>query len=96
MPRPADRDPDGGGVIADLDLPPASPAERVAVEHVVWAATQGQRPRDILASVGLASVGVTVGTWREPDWHDAVALLAVLWDRLPAGRAGRAGRGRVG
>lgn len=60
-------------------IPPDDVAERVAAEHVVWAATQGLRPADILASVGAAPP-----PWRDPDWHDAVAVLADLWRVLAA------------
>lgn len=67
-----------------------SEADRVAVEHVIWAATQGLRPREILASVGRA--------WREdrePDWHDAVQGVAVAWLLLPRGVTAGGEKGRA-
>lgn len=50
-------------------------ADRIAIEHVIWAATAGQRPIDILASIGA--------DWPadapEPDWHGAVEAVARAW-----------------
>lgn len=66
-------------MIPPAPIPLADQAERVAAEHVVWAATQGLRPADILAGVGAAPP-----PWRAPDWHDAVAVLADLWRGLTA------------
>lgn len=72
--------------IPPAPIPPADQAERVAAEHVVWAATQGLRPADILASIGAPPP-----LWRAADWHDAAAALADLWRRLTAEeRAGAA------
>lgn len=46
----------------------------IAIEHVLWAATQGISTRELVRSIGLR--------WpetREPSWHDAVQ--ALIWKR---------------
>lgn len=58
--------------------PVSTEADRVAVEQAVWAACEGWTPRQVMASVGT--------DWparKEPDWHDAVMVLAMAWRRLP-------------
>ncbi len=52
-------------------------AQRIAIEHVLWAAGQRLSPRTVLLSVGI--------DWplrSEPTWHDAARALAIAWRRL--------------
>lgn len=46
----------------------------IAIEHVLWAATQGLSTRELVRSIGIR--------WpdgKDPSWHDAVQ--ALIWRR---------------
>jgi hypothetical protein len=51
-------------------------AERIAAEHVVWAAGAGVTARQVIEGVGQR--------WprdRVPDWHDVALVIAIAWRR---------------
>lgn len=48
----------------------------VAVEHVSWCRSRGDKPVDILASIDLIS------PTHKPTWDDAVWAVASEWQRI--------------
>lgn len=55
-------------------------APRIAREHVLWAASQRIRPRELLNLVGI--------NWPErsdPNWHDCVNCIAHAWRQIQRG-----------
>lgn len=52
-------------------------ADAVAIEHVLWCASEGFTARQVLAAADIH--------WPasgEPDWHDCARGLAIAWRRL--------------
>ncbi len=49
-------------------------AQTIAIDHVLWCASQGLSARQVIYGVGRQ--------WPKeiaPSWHDAVMVLAVAW-----------------
>lgn len=49
--------------------------DELAIEHCLWAASQGLRPKDVIASVGSDSPTIPAATW-----HDAQVVLTDAWN----------------
>lgn len=52
-------------------------AQSIAIEHVLWAASIGATPAEVLLGFGLRlpSQGMA-------DWHDVVLALTLEWQRI--------------
>jgi hypothetical protein len=54
-----------------------SGADALAIEHCLWAASQGLGPCDVIASIGGDPSDVPSATW-----HDAQLALSLVWEGL--------------
>ena len=59
----------GAGPVAGLSEQDAAEMD-VEYEHALWACAQGLRPAEV-----VHSVHPSWPPWRDPNWHDAVAVL---------------------
>jgi hypothetical protein len=51
--------------------------DALAIEHCLWAASQGLEPADVIASIGGDPSEVPSATW-----HDAQLALSLVWEGL--------------
>lgn len=56
--------------------------DELAIEHCLWAASEGLQPREVIASVGADASAMPAATW-----HDAQFVLAGAWNTFLHGNA---------